>query len=67
MGNLLYDSGSSNPGLCDNLDGWDGMGDGSEGQEGGDICIPMTDSCWCLQKPIQFCKAIFLQLKNKSI
>ena len=33
------------PGLCDNLDGWDGMGDGSEAPEGGDICMPMADSC----------------------
>ena len=28
-----------------NLEGWDGEGDGKEGQEGGDICIPMADSC----------------------
>ena len=25
--------------------GWDGEGDGKEVQMGGDICIPMTDSC----------------------
>ena len=25
-GNLLYDVGSSNPVLCDNLEGWDGEG-----------------------------------------
>ena len=31
--------------LCINLEGWDGEGDGREVQEGGDICIPMTDSC----------------------
>ena len=31
-------------GLCINLEGWDGEGDGREVQEGGDICIPMTDS-----------------------
>ena len=31
-------------GLCINLEGWDGEGDGSEFQEGGDICIPMADS-----------------------
>ena len=30
---------------CDNLEGWDGVGDGREVQEGGDICIPVTDSC----------------------
>ena len=32
-------------GLCVNLEGWDGEGDGREIQEGEDICIPMADSC----------------------
>ena len=32
-------------GLCINLEGWDVEGDGREVQEGGDICIPMADSC----------------------
>ena len=32
-------------GLCSNLEGWDGEGDGREGQKGGDIFIPMADSC----------------------
>ena len=31
--------------LCDNLEGWDGLGGRREIQEGRDICIPMTDSC----------------------
>ena len=44
-GNLLYDSESSNSGLCDNLEGCDGMGCGREVQEGEDKPIPMTDSC----------------------
>ena len=35
-------------GLCINLKGWDGEGDGREVQEGGDICIPMPDSRWGL-------------------
>ena len=35
-------------GLCNNLEGWDGEGDGREVQKGGDICIPMADSCGCL-------------------
>ena len=34
--------------LCDNLEGWDGVGDGREVQEGGDIYIPMADSCCCM-------------------
>ena len=32
-------------GLYINLEGWDGEGDGMGGQKGGDICIPMADSC----------------------
>ena len=32
-------------GLCINLEGWDGVGDGREVQNGGDICIPMAYSC----------------------
>ena len=31
--------------LSDNLEGWDGIRDGREVQEGGDICIFMGDSC----------------------
>ena len=30
--------------LCDNPEGWDGVGCGRQVQEGGDICIPMADS-----------------------
>ena len=32
-------------GLCSNLEGGDGEGDGKEFQRGGDICIPIADSC----------------------
>ena len=31
--------------LCDNLEGWDREGGGREVQEGGDIRIPLADSC----------------------
>ena len=34
-----------NQGLCISLEGWDGVGDGREVQKGGDIYIPMADSC----------------------
>ena len=34
--------------LCDNLEGWDGVGAGREVEEGRDICIPTADSCWCM-------------------
>ena len=32
-------------GLYINLEGWHGERDGREVQKGGDICIPMADSC----------------------
>ena len=32
-------------GFCINLVGWDGEVDGRAVQKGGDICIPMADSC----------------------
>ena len=32
-------------GLCINLEGWGGEGAGREFQKGGDVCIPMADSC----------------------
>ena len=31
-------------GLCINVEGWDGAGDGRKFQKGGVICIPMADS-----------------------
>ena len=31
--------------LCINLKGWDGEAGGREFQKGGNICIPMADSC----------------------
>ena len=33
------------PGLCNSLDVWHEEGSGRGVQEGGDICIPMADSC----------------------
>ena len=30
--------------LCDNLEGWDGVGVGRMIHKGGDICIPVADS-----------------------
>ena len=32
-------------GFCINLEGWDGEGEGREVEKGGDICIPIADSC----------------------
>jgi len=33
------------PGAPRNPEKWDGVGGGRKVQEGGDICIPMTDAC----------------------
>ena len=44
-GNLLLCLRKLKQGLCINLEGWDAEGDGREVKEGGDICIPMADSC----------------------
>ena len=55
------------PGLCNNLEEWDGEENGSEVQEGGDVCTPMGDSCWFWQKPTQYCKAIILQLEVNTL
>ena len=43
------------------MGGWQG------GQEGGEICILMTDSCSVWQKPTGHRKAIVLQLNAKII
>ena len=32
-------------GLYDNQEGWDGVGEGSEAQEAGNICIPLAYPC----------------------
>ena len=32
-------------GLCINLEGWNGAGDGREVPKRGGVCIPMADSC----------------------
>ena len=45
--------------LYDDLDGWNRVG-GREVQEGGDICIHITDSFHCIVET-QHCKAIILQ------
>ena len=50
-----------NPVLCDNLEGWDGVGDGSEVQEGGDYVYLWLTHVALWQKPAQYCKAIILQ------
>ena len=49
--------------LCDDIEV--GMGRGEGGSRGRNTCIIMADSCFCMQKQIKHCKAIFFQLKHK--
>ena len=49
---LMYAEGNPKPALYDNLEGW-GRDGGERGvQEGGDPCIPMANSCWCMAQTI---------------
>ena len=43
--NLLLCLTELKQGLCINLDGWDGEGDGREAQKGVNICTTLADSC----------------------
>ena len=45
---FAIDAGNPKLVLSDNLEAWDSMGDGREASEGGDLCIPMANSCWCM-------------------
>ena len=63
---MLYDARSSTRVLYNNLERWDGVGDGREVQGEGDMYVYL----WLIhadtwQKPTQYCKAIILQLKLK--
>ena len=33
--------------LCENLERWDREADEREVEEGGDMGVPMAESCWC--------------------
>ena len=44
-GNLLYIAGNPKLVLYDNLEGCDGVEGGREMQDGGNIYIPMANSC----------------------
>ena len=54
-------------GLCINLEGWDGAGDGREVKKGGDICIPLADSCWGLTENSKILWSNYPSIKNKLI
>ena len=50
----MHDTGCSGLVYWDDPEGWDGEGGG--GVQDGNTCTPMTDSCQCVAKPIQYCK-----------
>ena len=57
---LMHEAGHSKPALWDNPEDWGWEGGGRGVQDGGDICAPVADSCWCMAKPSQYCKIIIL-------
>ena len=54
----MHDTGCSGLVHWADSDGWYGEGGGT-----GNTCTPVADSCWCMAKPIKYCKVISLQLK----
>ena len=51
-------------GLCITLEGWDGEEEGREVQKGGDICIPMADSCCGLTQSNKILYSNFPSIKK---
>jgi len=60
---LLYDAGSSNQMLCNNLEGWDVVGVGMEIQVDGTYVFLWLNYFDQWQKLTQYCKAMILLLK----
>ena len=55
-------------GWCTGMTLRDGMGrEVGGGFRMGSTCTPMTDSCQCMEKPLQYCKVISLQLKDINL
>jgi len=53
--------------LCDKLEGWDGVVGGREGRKEGTYAYLWLIHVDIWQKPIQYCKAIILQLKTNKL
>ena len=64
---MLNDTGSSDLVLCDNLEGWDGVGgEGRFEREGTYVYLWLIHvDVW--QNPTQHCKVVILQLKINKI
>ena len=41
------------------------MGGGWEVQGGGDVCVPITDSCWCTAETKAILESNYPSIKNK--
>ena len=52
--------------LCDNLEGWDAEGGGREVQQGGDICVPVADSCGCMAETNTILESNYPLIKKKK-
>ena len=50
----------------DDPEGWYGEG-GGRGFRMGNTCTPVVDACWCMAKPIQYCKVKKIKGKEKKL
>ena len=51
--------------LCDNLEGWAGLGGGREVQDGGDICVFRVDSHCYMEETNTILQSNYPPIKNK--
>ena len=52
--------------LCDNLEGWAGLGGGREVQDRGDICVFRVDSHCYMEETNTILQSNYPPIKNKS-
>ena len=57
----MHETGCSGLVHWDDPEGWYGEGGGVRM---GNMCTPVVDACWCMAKPIQYCKVISLYLNK---
>ena len=63
----MQDTGSLGLVHWDDPEGWYGEGGGRVGFRIGNTCTPMADACWCMAKPIQYCKVKKNNNKKKKL
>ena len=63
---LMHDTGCLGLVHWNRPERWYGREEGG-GFRMGNTCIPVADTCWCMAKPIQYCKVINLQLKQINL